>query len=94
MGLPQDGAEVGIHRQARPRRCRLVRQRPNNQIGLCLVRQPDNFRAGVAARDFMDVQVAIELLNMMAGVKIAIVPFKGGTTQITAELAGDIPVGM
>jgi tripartite-type tricarboxylate transporter receptor subunit TctC len=31
---------------------------------------------------------------MMAGVKIAIVPFKGGTTQITAELAGDIPVGM
>ena len=39
-------------------------------------------------------QVAIELLNMMAGVKMEIVPFKGGTTQITAELAGDIPVGM
>jgi tripartite-type tricarboxylate transporter receptor subunit TctC len=39
-------------------------------------------------------QVAIELLNMVAGVKMGIVPFKGGTTQITAELAGDIPLGM
>ena len=39
-------------------------------------------------------QVAIELLNMMAGVKMGIVPFKGGTTQITSELAGDIPLGM
>ena len=39
-------------------------------------------------------QVAIEFLNMMAGVKMGIVPFKGGTTQITAELAGDIPLGM
>src|SRR4051794_27813164 len=29
-------------------------------------------------------QVAIELLNMVAGVKMGIVPFKGGTTQITA----------
>jgi tripartite-type tricarboxylate transporter receptor subunit TctC len=39
-------------------------------------------------------QVAIELLNMMAGVKMAIIPFKGGNTQITATLAGDIPLGM
>jgi tripartite-type tricarboxylate transporter receptor subunit TctC len=39
-------------------------------------------------------QVAIELLNMRAGVKMAIVPFKGGNTQITSELAGDIPIGM
>ena len=39
-------------------------------------------------------QVAIELLNMMAGVKMDIIPFKGGTTQITATLAGDIPLGM
>jgi tripartite-type tricarboxylate transporter receptor subunit TctC len=39
-------------------------------------------------------QVATELLNMMAGVKMGIVPFKGGATQITAELAGDIPLGM
>ena len=39
-------------------------------------------------------QVAIELLNMMAGIKLEIVPFKGGNTQITAEIAGDIPLGM
>jgi tripartite-type tricarboxylate transporter receptor subunit TctC len=39
-------------------------------------------------------QVAIELLNMMAGVKMEIIPFKGGNTQITAELAGDVPIGM
>jgi tripartite-type tricarboxylate transporter receptor subunit TctC len=39
-------------------------------------------------------QVAIELLNMMAGVKMEIIPFKGGNTQITATLAGDIPLGM
>jgi tripartite-type tricarboxylate transporter receptor subunit TctC len=39
-------------------------------------------------------QVAIELLNMMAGIKLEIVPFKGGNTQITAELAGDVPLGM
>ena len=39
-------------------------------------------------------QVGIELLNMMAGTKMSIVPYKGGNTQITAELAGDIPLGM
>jgi len=39
-------------------------------------------------------QVAIELLNMMAGTKMQIIPYKGGNTQITAELAGDIPLGM
>jgi tripartite-type tricarboxylate transporter receptor subunit TctC len=39
-------------------------------------------------------QVAVELLNMMAGTKMLIVPYKGGTTQITATLAGDIPLGM
>jgi tripartite-type tricarboxylate transporter receptor subunit TctC len=39
-------------------------------------------------------QVAIELLNMMAGTKMSIIPYKGGNTQITAELAGDIPLGM
>jgi tripartite-type tricarboxylate transporter receptor subunit TctC len=39
-------------------------------------------------------QVAVELLNMRAGVKFAIIPFKGGNTQITATLAGDIPLGM
>lgn len=54
-------------------------------------RKPGTFMAGSSTPTS---QVAIELLNMMAGVKIAVVPFKGGTTQITAELAGDIPVGM
>jgi tripartite-type tricarboxylate transporter receptor subunit TctC len=39
-------------------------------------------------------QVAVELLNMMAGTKMSIIPYKGGNTQITAELAGDIPLGM
>jgi tripartite-type tricarboxylate transporter receptor subunit TctC len=39
-------------------------------------------------------QVAIELLNQMAGTKMQIIPYKGGNTQITAELAGDIPLGM
>ncbi|HUI97534.1 MAG TPA: tripartite tricarboxylate transporter substrate binding protein [Xanthobacteraceae bacterium] len=53
--------------------------------------KPGTFMAGSSTPTS---QVAIELLNMMAGVKMAIVPFKGGTTQITAELAGDIPVGM
>jgi tripartite-type tricarboxylate transporter receptor subunit TctC len=53
--------------------------------------KPGTFMAGSSTPTS---QVAIELLNMMAGVKIAVVPFKGGTTQITAELAGDIPVGM
>jgi tripartite-type tricarboxylate transporter receptor subunit TctC len=39
-------------------------------------------------------QVAIELLNQMADTKMQIIPYKGGNTQITAELAGDIPLGM
>jgi tripartite-type tricarboxylate transporter receptor subunit TctC len=39
-------------------------------------------------------QVAIELLNMMAGTKMTTVPYKGGSTQITGTLAGDIPLGM
>lgn len=39
-------------------------------------------------------QVAIELLNIMAGTKMLIVPYKGGNTQVTATLAGDIPFAM
>jgi tripartite-type tricarboxylate transporter receptor subunit TctC len=39
-------------------------------------------------------QVAIELLNTMAGTRMATVPYKGGSTQITGTLAGDIPLGM
>jgi tripartite-type tricarboxylate transporter receptor subunit TctC len=39
-------------------------------------------------------QVGIELLNMMAGTRFSIVPYKGGTTQITGLLGGEIPVGV
>ena len=31
---------------------------------------------------------------MMAGVNMTQVPYKGGTTQITSMLAGDIQLGM
>jgi tripartite-type tricarboxylate transporter receptor subunit TctC len=39
-------------------------------------------------------QVIASLFNMMAGVNLTQVPYKGGTTQITGLLAGDIPLGM
>jgi tripartite-type tricarboxylate transporter receptor subunit TctC len=39
-------------------------------------------------------QVGIELLNMMAGTKFSIVPYKGGSTQITGLLGGEIPIGV
>ncbi len=38
-------------------------------------------------------QVAIGLLNMRAGINLQMVPYRGGTTQITSMLAGDIPIG-
>jgi tripartite-type tricarboxylate transporter receptor subunit TctC len=38
-------------------------------------------------------QVAIGLLNMRAGIKLTMIPYRGGTTQITSMLAGDIPIG-
>jgi tripartite-type tricarboxylate transporter receptor subunit TctC len=38
-------------------------------------------------------QVAIRLLNMRAGIKLTMIPYRGGTTQITSMLAGDIPIG-
>jgi tripartite-type tricarboxylate transporter receptor subunit TctC len=38
-------------------------------------------------------QVAIGLLNMRAGIKLTMGPYRGGTTQITSMLAGDIPIG-
>jgi tripartite-type tricarboxylate transporter receptor subunit TctC len=38
-------------------------------------------------------QVAIGLLNQLAGTNIVMVPYRGGTTQITSLLAGDIPLG-
>ena len=39
-------------------------------------------------------QVTASLFNMMADVNIVQVPYKGGTTQITGILAGDIQLGM
>jgi len=39
-------------------------------------------------------QVIASLFNMMAGVNLTQVPYKGGTTQITGILAGDIQLGM
>ena len=39
-------------------------------------------------------QVNVGLLNMMAGTAFGMVPYRGGTTQITGILAGDIPLGM
>jgi tripartite-type tricarboxylate transporter receptor subunit TctC len=39
-------------------------------------------------------QVGIELLAMMAGVKFGIVPYKGGSTQVTGLLGGEILVGV
>jgi len=39
-------------------------------------------------------QVGIALLNMMAGTSFAIVPYKGGSTQITGILGGEILLGV
>ena len=39
-------------------------------------------------------QVGIELLNMLAGIKFGIVPYKGGSTQVTELLGGEIPIGV
>lgn len=39
-------------------------------------------------------QVTASLFTMMTGVNIQQVPYKGGTTQITGLLAGDIQLGM
>jgi tripartite-type tricarboxylate transporter receptor subunit TctC len=39
-------------------------------------------------------QVGIELVNMLAGVKLGIVPYKGGSTQVTGLLGGEILVGV
>src|SRR5262245_33132096 len=38
-------------------------------------------------------QVNVGLLNMMAGTNFQMVPYRGGTTQITGILAGDILLG-
>jgi tripartite-type tricarboxylate transporter receptor subunit TctC len=39
-------------------------------------------------------QVGIELLNILAGIKFRIVPYKGGSTQVTGLLGGEILIGV
>ena len=39
-------------------------------------------------------QVSIEFLNTLAGTKFTVVPYKGGSTQVTGLLGGEIPVSL
>jgi len=52
---------------------------------------PGSFQIGISTPTS---QVNVGLLNMMAGTNFTMVPYRGGTTQITGILAGDIPLGM
>ena len=52
--------------------------------------KPGTFQIGVSTPTS---QVAIGLLNQLAGTNMTMVPYRGGTTQITGLLAGDIPLG-
>jgi len=51
---------------------------------------PGMFNVGVSTPTS---QVIVGLFNMLAGTKLTMVPYKGGTTLITSLLAGDIPLG-
>jgi len=53
--------------------------------------KPGTFQIGISTPTS---QVNVGLLNMMAGTKFTMVPYRGGTTQITGILAGDIAFGM
>src|SRR5437660_1947192 len=53
--------------------------------------KPGSFQIGISTPTS---QVNVGLLNMMAGTAFGMVPYRGGTTQITGILAGDIPLGM
>jgi tripartite-type tricarboxylate transporter receptor subunit TctC len=53
--------------------------------------KPGTFQIGISTPTS---QVNVGLLNMMAGTNFTMVPYRGGTTQITGILAGDIPFGM
>ena len=52
--------------------------------------KPGTFQIGVSTPTS---QVAIGLLNQLAGTNMVMVPYRGGTTQIVGLLAGDIPLG-
>src|SRR5262249_51720884 len=53
--------------------------------------KPGTFQIGISTPTS---QVNVGLLNMMAGTNFTMVPYRGGTTQITGILAGDIALGM
>jgi tripartite-type tricarboxylate transporter receptor subunit TctC len=53
--------------------------------------KPGTFQIGISTPTS---QVNVGLLNQMAGTSFTMVPYRGGTTQITGILAGDIPLGM
>jgi tripartite-type tricarboxylate transporter receptor subunit TctC len=53
--------------------------------------KPGTFQIGISTPTS---QVNVGLLNMMAGTNFTTVPYRGGTTQITGILAGDIAFGM
>src|SRR6185436_13210755 len=53
--------------------------------------KPGSYMVGVSTPTS---QVTAALLNMMGGVNIQMVPYRGGTTQITGVLAGDVQLGM
>jgi len=53
--------------------------------------KPGSFQIGISTPTS---QVNVGLLNMMAGTNFGMVPYRGGTTQITGILAGDVPFGM
>jgi tripartite-type tricarboxylate transporter receptor subunit TctC len=53
--------------------------------------KPGTFQIGISTPTS---QVNVGLLNMMAATNFTMVPYRGGTTQITGILAGDIPLGM
>ena len=52
--------------------------------------KPGKFLVGVSTPTS---QVIVGLFNQLAGIKLTMVPYKGGTTLITGILAGDIPIG-
>jgi tripartite-type tricarboxylate transporter receptor subunit TctC len=53
--------------------------------------KPGTFQIGISTPTS---QVNVGLLNQMAGTNFTMVPYRGGTTQITGIMAGDIPLGM
>src|SRR5215471_10813134 len=53
--------------------------------------KPGTFQIGISTPTS---QVNVGLLNMIAGTNFTMVPYRGGTTQITGILAGDIALGM